>query len=151
MRLHVTMPPAWKPRTFGTRVLVEIEPGLEIEIAPIAPLPEDVVAWSSSIPHRDTTGGVTKVDVTTTYAARSDLDWPLIVHESRGLDASGIERQSRIHVLFVLVEHCAMVAIRDSDAVRFAARREELLAIVRTGRPEWGLPTGASLEDLLAT
>jgi hypothetical protein len=151
MRLDVTMPAAWKQRTIGTRVLAEIEPGLEIEIAPLAPLPEDVVAWSRGIPHRDTTGGVTKAEVTTSYEAKSDLDWPLIVHESRGLDAAGNELQRRIHVLFLLVEHCAMVAIRDTDAARFAARREGLLAIVRTGRPDWGLPVGASLEDLLAT
>ena len=151
MRLAVTLPERWNVRVAGPRVLAEIEPGIELEVAPIAELPEDVTAWSRGVPHQDKTGGVASVEVTRSYEAKSDLEWPIVVHESRGLDANGKRLQDRVHVLFVLVEHCSMIAIRGTDEARFAALRDELLAVARTARPEWGTPVGASLEDLLAT
>lgn len=151
MRLAVTLPERWNLRVAGPRVLAEVEPGIELEVAPIAELPEDVSAWSRDVPLHDKTGGVVTVEVIRSYEAKSDLDWPLVVHESRGLDADGNRLQDRLHVLFVLVEHCSMIAIRGTDEARFAALRDELLAVARTGRPEWETPVGASLEDLLAT
>jgi hypothetical protein len=151
MRLAVTLPDSWKRQVVGPRVLAQVEPGIEFEVAPIAELPEDVTDWSLKTPHRDKTNGVEKVEVNRSLQDTSELGWPLVVHESQGFDGAGTLLQMRVHVLFVLGEHCSMIAIRGTDASRFSARRDELLAIARTGRPEWGEPVGASLEDLLAT
>jgi len=151
MRLVVTIPESSRRQVTGSRMLAELGSGIEIEVAPIAPMPEDVAAWARSVPLRDLSGGVARVEITASHEAKSDLEWPLVVHESIGLDAAGNHVQRRIHVLFILVEHCAMIALRGTDDAAFTARRDELLAIARTGRPEWGVPPGASLEDLLAT
>lgn len=151
MRLAVDLPDSWKKQVIGLRVRAEIEPGLELEVAPLAELPEDVVAWARGVPMRDVSGGVASAVITKSTEAKTELEWPMIIHESSGLDAGGKRVQSRIHVLYILVEHCAMIAFRAIDEARMTARRDELLAVARTARPDWGIPVGASLEDLLAT
>lgn len=153
MQLALDLPSSWKKQVFGPRLRAEIEPGFELEVAPLAELPEDVAAWARTTPLRDASAarGVAKVEITASQSLKSDLEWLMIVHESTGVDANGARVETRMHVLYVLGEHCAMLAFRATDAERYAARRDELLAIARTARPDWGIPVGASLEDLLAT
>ncbi|MGE3767998.1 MAG: hypothetical protein AB7L94_37440 [Kofleriaceae bacterium] len=151
MRLAIDIPESWKQQAFGPRLRAEIEHGLELEVAPLAELPEDVRAWARGVPLRDLSGGVSSAVITASSEDKSDLEWTMIVHESNGLDANGTRVQSRIHVLYIFVEHCAMIAFRATDDAKLSTRRAELLAIARTARPDWGVPVGASLEDLLAT
>lgn len=153
MQLVLDLPSAWKQQVFGPRLRAEIEPGFELEVAPLAELPEDVATWARTIPLRDASAarGIVKVEITASQSQKSDLEAMMLVHESTGLDANGGRVETRMHVLYVLDEHCAMLAFRATDAERYNARRDELLAVARTARPEWGVPVGASLEDLLAT
>lgn len=149
MRLVIALPEACVRRDIGPSVLAELEPGLELEIGPLIELPEDVEAWSRGAPHRDHTSEVTTAEVTRSTEDRTSLGWPMAIHESRGLDASGRLRQVRLHAAYALIEHGALVAIRAADPARLDARRDELLALLRTARPDWGTPVGASLADLL--
>lgn len=151
MELVITAPSSWKRSVAGTSAMFEVAAGLVVEITRIYELPEDVADWSHHAAERDAPPGIARVEITHRADDKTELGWPIAIYDSRALDAAGIAVEHRIHAMYVLIEHAAAIAIRARSGELLAEHRDALLGVLRTARPDWGVPVDASLEDLLAT
>ena len=149
MRLLLDLPSGWARQASGDDAPVRIDDAVELTISPLLPLPEDVWEWAQGAPRRDLPAPATSATVGATSERRTTLGWPMTVLDSVALAADGAVVAARLHAVFPLLEHGAIVTVTAREPARLAARREEILGALSTARPDWGDQPGAALADLL--
>jgi len=149
MRLVLDTPESWKPDAKNGEVQHTLEQGLVVVVPPVAAIPEDVWHWSHYSATRDVPRGASEVVVTEKFDRTTELGWPIAIYESVAKRPDGTVLEARIHAVYALVDNGTIVAAYSTTVEQLAARRDEILATLATARPDFGVPDGASLRDLL--
>ena len=137
MRIEVPCPPGWRVEAGpdGGRTLIAPGDALQVRLPPVAPAPEDPMAWIDAA-----LAGAT-VRRSGEQVMRSG--WPaLVVEADAGDDAVLI-------VLWRLLDDCAAALVRAPAAI-YAARRAELLALLDAATVDWDPPALLTFADIWA-
>jgi hypothetical protein len=149
MRITFEVPASWQVTTKPGRVTYTVEPGVSVDVPPLAPLPEDLWWWSQTAAERDVPKGATQVKITNRDDRKTAVGWPIAMYESVALDANEKVIESRIHIVFAMLDYGAIAVAYAGSVEKLAARRDEILAMIDSARPDWGYPADASLTALL--
>lgn len=149
MRISLRFPPRalWtvKEGPNDQRVAILVDSGtlpeLVVTYGPLIVRPDEPQPWMDQIVRSELPRGST-VTLGRTGAVVTTAGWPLRLIEAEVVDASGDPIEIRLCAFFTFMEHASVVTVRAPDRARLAARHDEVLEILATGRPDWrGEPT----------
>jgi len=149
MKITFEVPASWQVKTTPERVTYTVAPGVSLDVPPLAPLPEDLWWWSQTCAERDLPKGATAAKITNRDDRKTAVGWPIAMYESVALDASEKVLEARIHIVFAMLDYGTIAVAYSGSIDKLAARRDEILAVIDTARPDWGFPADASLTALL--
>lgn len=144
MKLVLDLPDAWPRQTLPDgRTVVQLpqEAGpagaLNLVIHPLVPLPEALEDWWNQLMRRDLPAGA-KLTMERSVELRSAVGWPVRVLDGQAqAGEAGQGTESRLGVVYHMLEYGGFALITSSSAELLASRREQLLPILLSGRPDW--------------
>lgn len=146
MKLVVEEPSPWPVQTIGGKP-IDLSRPLSLIIAPMEDRHDRWHRWRDRVLRVGLPEGAT-VDITSERAALSRLEWPVQLIDSTSRSAAGAVLETRITVLYFMLEWCAAVVMRGAPE-RVAAERDRGLRVLMAGRPDWSRPEVPAIAMLL--
>ena len=139
VRLLLEPAASWRVERAGDRLRFYIDgaAGIRIDVSALEPLPEVATAWGQSVLRGDLPPS-TVLNIILATDLKTEDGWKLSLVESQALSAATMEVvESRIHVFYTLMFHCAVVVVRTTSAAEMDAHRAEIVDAIGKARPDW--------------
>lgn len=144
MKLVLDLPDAWPRQTLPDgRTVIQLPQDavsadtLNLVIYPLVPLPEALEEWWGQLMRRDLPAAA-KLTIERSVEVRSAVGWPVRVLDGQAqASEAGQGAESRLGVVYHMLEYGGFALITSSSAEVLASRRDQLLHVLLSGRPDW--------------